>query len=933
MEVAVLGPLRVSVDGRPVELTSDRLRVMVAVLAMSAGRAVSVERLAEAVWGADLPNDARRTLQTYVTRLRGAMGRDAIATEPAGYALRVSPDDVDALRLTRLSDAAADGPTERAELVEALLLWRGAPFAGLDSDWLRETEAPRLSERRLSALERRVDLDLADGRFGEVAAELRELVIEHPLRESLWARLLRALAGSGRSAEALEQYERIRTRIADELGVDPGGELRRLHADLLAGTPVEPGRPDPGPAQQARVVPRQLPVDLSRFTGRADVLSRLDALVDGDPGGAGGVTVVAVHGTGGVGKTSLVLHWAHRIAHRFADGQLYLNLRGHGPGAPVGVAAALDSLLRGLGVAGDEIPADDAARSSLLRSMLAERRMLVVLDNVHEAEQVRPLLPGSGGSLVVVTSRSQLRGLVAREGAHRIAVDQLSPDESVDLLATSLAAAGVPHTAQDLVELAELCGHLPLALAIAAERAGRRPELGLVELIADLHQRSGALDVLDTGEDSTSLRAVFASSYRALDAETGRLFRLLGVHPGPDLGVPAASALVGVPRPVVRRLLDRLVDANLLQQRRYARYELHDLLRAYAAELADLHEPEPQRTAAVGRFLGWFVQSAANARVAMSPSPPLIGVPEPEHDTSPVTFDGWEHAVAWFDSERANLAPVVALAVGGGHDRMTYGLVHMVSQYLTRRRSFDQLLDLLPVAVDAARRQGDVAAEAQSSYLLGTALAERLRYTEARPHLERALGLFEQAGHRRGRLRVLTNLGVLASQQGRPAECAGYLEQVVATDDEDGSPAEQVNPLYNLAEVYRKLDRLEDAAEVSLRAVDICRTHDIPTTNEAAAFDTLAGVRSAQGRTDEAIAYYRRSVELFDECQDRWFESIALTNLGRAHASVGEVGSAREAWERALEIFDRLDAADGVGHSRSELVALLKSVPGELPHP
>jgi DNA-binding SARP family transcriptional activator len=512
LEVGLLGPLQVSVAGRPVELPGGRLPALLAALALSAGQTVSVDRLATAVWGEDLSVDARANVQSNVRRLRRLLGAELVATRGAGYALEVQPDRVDALRFVRLLDLAATAPdrtTQRDLLVEALGLWRGTPFDGVRSDWLEQTQAPWLLERYLAGLERRIDLDLADGTQVDLAAELGELTGRYPLRESLWVRLLVVLERSGRPAEALERYEAIRVRLAEELGADPGAELQRVHADLLAGrasaaaasappAPDPPGHPfgvpQTPPAHQ--MVPRQLPADTDAFTGREAALKALDGLLgDPDESTPRPVAIAAIAGTAGIGKTALAVHWAHRVADRFPDGQLYVNLRGFDPSwSPVGPAEAVRGFLDALRVPPQQVPLGLEAQAGLYRSLLAGRRMLVLLDNARDADQVAPLLPGAPGCLVLVTSRNQLAGLVVAAGAHPLALDLLGRDEAVRLLARRLGDDRINAEPDATDELVTRCAGLPLALAIVAARAATHPEFPLAALADQLRVARDGLD-------------------------------------------------------------------------------------------------------------------------------------------------------------------------------------------------------------------------------------------------------------------------------------------------------------------------------------------------------------------------------------------------------------------------------------------------------
>lgn len=594
LDIALLGPLRVRRGDRELDIRSSRLQAVLAMLAMEAGRPVSTERLARAVWGERLPINVRKSVQTNIVRLRRLLGGDRIRTELCGYRLDVLPDQVDAVRFGRLLGAAAQEPDQvgqRALLTQALALWRGTPFEGVGSRWLDEVEAVRMTELYLSARERWVDLDISCGRYDAAVAELRSITARFPLREALWSRLLMTLRLGGRHAEALACYEAVRVLLADQLGVDPGPELKRQYAELLGSQPATDGRRSGFPAsaggrRRQTAVPQQLPAARGVFVGRTRELRELDEQFDGSPGS----TMIVLHGLGGIGKTALALHWAHRVREQFPDGQLFIDLHGYGPGEPVDPGSALCSLLIGMGLPEARIPVDVEARSSMLRTRLAGRHCLLVLDNALDADHVRRLIPGPG-SLALVTSRNQLHGLAVREGAHRIALELLSPAESKALLRAKLPS----RPDRLLAELADLCGQLPLALSIAAERFGSASEAGAVALLEELRDRPRRLEALTVGDESSDLRAVFARSYRTLSPGAARAFRLLGLQLGSPFGVPAAAALLGVPAYDARSLLDCLADEHLLNRLGGRRFEFHELVRAYAVELRDLEEGRPAR--------------------------------------------------------------------------------------------------------------------------------------------------------------------------------------------------------------------------------------------------------------------------------------------------------------------------------------------------
>jgi DNA-binding SARP family transcriptional activator len=662
-----LGPLVVSVDGRPVGLTTGRLQTVLAVLAMSAGETVSIARMAAAVWDGDLPADARRTVQTYVARLRGLLGGDLLESEHGGYVLHAEPDQVDLLRFVRLLDAAAatvEPSAERALLAEAIALWRGAPFEDLRSTWLEDSQAPRLVEAYLGAVERQVDLDLADGRHGELVAPLRELVARYPLRESLWMRLLVTLARCGRQAEALERYETIRLRLAEELGADPALDLQRIHADLLAGR--EPQVSDSVRAAARRQVPRQLPITSDGFTGRDADLATLRQLFGGAGGSVRpGATVCVISGMAGVGKTALAVHAAQALAERFPDGQLYVNLQGATPGLrPLPPLEVLGRFLRALGTDPGAVPMGLEEASSLFRSRVAGRRLLLMLDDADDAVQVTPLIPASPECGVMVTSR---RVLPALEGAAHLLLDVLDPTEALELLGRLAGQERVAAEPEAAAEVARCCGYLPLALRIAGARLAARPNWpvrALSDRLADAQRRLDELELAEVG-----VRASFTVSYEQLragrdpvDGAAAEAFVLIGVLDGPDFGVPVVARLLDVADDAAERVLERLVDAQLLETPAPGRYRLHDLLRLHARELASQKLLQHARAAALTRALSFYVASAWHTLELLRPGDHRPARVDDRWRKDRLEFADEQDALRWLETERANWTGAVRWA-------------------------------------------------------------------------------------------------------------------------------------------------------------------------------------------------------------------------------------------------------------------------------
>jgi len=624
VEFGLLGPLKVVDGGRPVPIPSAKHRVLLAVLLLRAGELATVDKLAEAIWGDALPADPRKVVQTYVARVRKLLGgTELLQSHPEGYVLAVAPGDVDVgrfeLLLAQARDAAGTGDrhSEAAALRQALARWRGEPLADVPSELLHRDAVARLAEQRSDALHRRIEADLALGRHAELVAELRALTDRHPLREQFWAQLMTALYRCGRQADALQAYQRVSRLLADELGVDPGPELRALHQAILASDPAL-AAPLPPARPHAWARPSQLPLEVADFVGRVGLVDQIKQLLADDLR----VPIVALSGSPGVGKTALAVHAAHRLAERFPDGQLYVNLHGATAGLqPLQPLEVLGRFLRALGTDPAAIPTDLEEASAAFRSRVAGRRLLVVLDAAADAAQIAPLLPASPGCGVLVTSRGVLSAL---DGARHLLLDVLPAAEAVELLGRLAGHARVAAEPQAAAEVARCCGYLPLALRIAGARLAARPGWPVQALAGRLVDAQRRLDELQLAE--VGVRASFQVSYQqrregpeALDRAAAEAFGLLGVPDGQEVGVPVAARLLDQSEDAAGRVVERLVDAQLLETPAPGRYRLHDLLRLYARELAWQHHPEPVRAATLTRAIGFYVASAWQTLALLRP--------------------------------------------------------------------------------------------------------------------------------------------------------------------------------------------------------------------------------------------------------------------------------------------------------------------------
>jgi DNA-binding SARP family transcriptional activator len=938
MWFGVLGPMLVRDGDSVISVPATRQRVLLAALLMRAGTVVPADALVQVTWDGKPPDGAETTLRSHVMRLRRVLGSVAgvrVVTRHPGYLVEALEEEVDLLRFRRLSQdggaAAREGDWARAweVLTEALGLWRGEALADVPSDLLRGEHVPQLEALRLQAVEWRMDAGLELGRHGELVMELQGLAAGHPLRERFHAQLMLALARCGRQPEALEAYQRARGTLAEELGAEPGAELRELHRRILAADPAL-AAPEPATLagqRPAAVVPRELPAPVAGFVGRAAELAALTGLLErsGDQA-PGAVVISAIGGTAGVGKTALAVHWSHQAAARFPDGQLYVNLRGYDPDQPMPAADALAGFLRALGVGGQDIPPEDDERAARYRSLLAGRRMLVLLDNAGSVEQVRPLLPGSPACAVVITSRDALAGLVARDGAVRLDLDVLPLDDATSLL-RGLIGARVDDDPDSAATLATLCCRLPLALRVAAELAAARPAAPLAELVGELADQNKRLDLLDAdGDPRTAVRAVFSWSYRHLDAGAARAFRLLGLHPGPDFDPYAAAALAGASLERARRALNVLSRAHLLQRSGSIRYRMHDLLRAYARSLATADDGKDEQHAALTRLFDHYLHTASVAMDTVYPAErhrrpriPPPAVPGPSLTDSAA-------ARAWLDAERANLVATAVHACESwpGH---VARLAVTLFRYLDRGGYYPEAITIHGHGLRAARRTGDAEAEVAAANALGIAYLRQGRRQPAANYFQQVLTRSRDAGNRPYEARALTNLGIASFLEGSYGQAIGYYQQALALYREAGNSVDEAIVLNNLSIIDWRQGRYQQAAERCRQAVVLCReTGDRDTEGnalvnlgtvdlrlgrcgqatdhiqqalglfrelgdpdgEAEALTRLGDVESRQGRHDEAISRHRRALVLFRELGDQTAEAMALNNLGEALLAAGQ---------------------------------------------
>jgi DNA-binding SARP family transcriptional activator len=913
MRVLLLGPVDVSADGESRPLNGLRRKAVLAVLALRRGKIVSTDYLVDVVWGDNAPSTALNTVQSHVSHLRGVLGsKAAIVSRPPGYVLDLDAGSVDVEVAESLIDQArrsADHAYRCEQLRAALDLWRGRALvdvAGLP--WLDE-QAERLERLRWHAEQSLIDSRLALGEHAALLPQLERLARDHPFDEQVHQQVMLALYRSGRQADALAACASLRGALAENLGLDPSRAVRDLETAILQ---QDRGLELPAPASSvsaARPKPAQLPADVHAFTGRAGELSFLDQLLDqpGEPAGAVAV-ISAVSGTAGAGKTALAVRWAHRVRHHFPDGQLYVNLRGYDPDQPIPPQDALAGFLYALGAAGSDIPLDLDVRAAAYRTLLDGRRVLIVLDNASSVEQIRTLLPGSPSCLVVVTSRDSLAGLVARHGARRLDLDLLPREDAVALLRT-LIGSRVDAEPIAALTLASHCAWLPLALRVAAELAVSRPDTTLGELVAGLEDQQPWLDQLDAGGDPrAAVTSVFSWSVRHLPPDIARVFGLLGLHPGPDLDPYAVAALADSTMDQAHQAVQALVRAHLIHPVGDGRYGMHDLLRAYAAQLAIAQEG-PGSQGALGRLFDYYLATSSVAMDRLFPGEVQQRPRIPATTTPAPALPDPDTARAWLDAETpALVAAVTHLAAHGGPSRAV-----QFSAVLYRFLAGGHVADALTVhgyARDAARRAGDPGGEALALLGLASVFLQEAHYLQAGDCLAESLALFRQAGDQVGEARALGSLAAVEDRQGHYAPAADYTQQALVLFRQVGDRAGEIRALTNLGAIEQQIGNYDSAAVHLTGALDLSRQAS-DEAGVAGALAFLGEVEVLRGRYQPAAEHLQRAAALYQQLGDRPSEAWTLDGLGTLHMRLDQPEEAAQRYRQALALLRELGDRGG----------------------
>ncbi|QYC41687.1 Regulatory protein AfsR [Nonomuraea coxensis DSM 45129] len=891
--------------GRAVHLTG-RQRTLLAALLLDLGRVVSVERLADHLWGEALPPSAPARVRGLVTELRRALGADTVVTRSPGYLIPADAADVDAEEFTALVERARgeSGEAAVARYERALALWRGEPFQELSGP-AAQAERYRLEELRYEAIEGRAAALLELGRGHQAGTSLMRLAAEQPLRERTHGLLMRALHEAGRVPESLEVYRTFRARLVRELGVEPSAELQRLHQRLLQNDPPEPA---PAPA----LVPRQLPPGTGHFVGRSAELSRM----------AEGRALI-VTGPAGVGKTALAVHWARQESGRFPDGQLFLDMRGFDQREPMRAAEALPLLLQGLGQAVTDIPVELDAQVALYRSLLADRRLLVVLDDVAEPDQVRALLPGGPGCLALITSRDSLPGLVALDGVERLTLDVLTSEEALRLVAQRVGEDRLRREPEAAARLVTLCGRLPLALSIAVSWIGEHEHRTIGHYVRELadHGRLARLRV--EGEESVAVRAALDLSYHALPQAARRVFRLLGLAPVATVSTAAAAALAGTSGERARRSLDAAARIHLVKETALSRYAAHDLVLEYAAQRGLAEDSPEERRAAVERLCAYYLrtaEAAASAAGFRAVAPPH-GQALP--DVTPTAFRDGAEALDWLGREWDNLAATISHAAAEGPRPYAWLLVAALADVMQHLRTRGEGLRLAEISLAAAEQEGDLGGQAAMCQVIGLFRWRLADFKGAMGHHRRALMLSRQARWPHGEALALQGCGVVLKQLGEPGQAIPHYRRAVKIHRMLGDERGEARGLNNLASAHLMLAQLRQAERSLLAGLPLTRgTGDRHVL--ALTLVNLALVHQKQARFAEALESLREALAVAEAAGLRYAEAVTHETFGWTHREAGHHREAVTSFTRSLEI------AEDVDNQRCQIASLTGLAGAEL---
>ncbi|GID32189.1 AfsR/SARP family transcriptional regulator [Paractinoplanes brasiliensis] len=930
---SVLGPVQVRWQGRELNLGPRQQRLILALLLAAAGRPVSLSSIVEVLWGQDPPSSAVNVVHRYIGALRrllepGLPARSAgrwLRGDASGYRMMLQADQLDLLsmraRAAQARSAAESGHEAEALSLfqDALALWRG-PCAGASELGASEHLAFTTIDHECADLARAAaDLGLRQNNIKGVLPVLRRMAELRPWDEALQARLLLALSADGHQAAAIMLYQDVRHRLAEDFGVDPGDEFKTAYQLVLRANdtpsvaldkttdPVRTSPAGPGPKPwTADVPPAQLPADLPHFTGRDEAWNQALNLIDQEVTAHEASPVLSIDGMPGIGKTTLAIHLAHQLAPHYPDGQLYVDLHGFDPEPSImPPAEALQGFLNALGIPDSDIPATDFARAGLYRSVLARRRILIVIDNARSADQVRPLIPGTPGCLVLITSRLRLTALATTHNAHLLTLDVLPLDEARNFLTTRIGATRTTADPTAVDEIIKRCGRLPLALAIVAGRAQTHPDHQLSDIAHELRTTHGSLDGFLGDDLDNNIRAVFSWSYRLLSPDAARLFRLLALQIGPDLTIPAIASLTATPPHQARQLTGELIRTGLLSEHTPNRFTTHDLTRAYAQELVNQHENQHNRQQATHRLTDHYQRTAYEANLRLSPA---VGIDPPEVTGAVVVteVDTPTAATAWFTANWPALKAVVQHKLDEGDATAAWQLVLSLMEFCQSEDSAHDWAALTRACLHTAARAGDEFGRAHMSRGLAGALHLLGDLDAAERHLDEALELFSQLGCLAEQSVAYRNRGMISLARKDYPTTITYLERALRMAKRIENPEEQVRDSLLLGSVYTEMDQLDKAFELLHQGLLIALEND-DLKGLAGCHWVLAEYHHAAGDPVASLAEWRLAFENFRRVGSLSNAVACLISVGDTALALGDRAGARAAWQEGLDLLDLLD--------------------------
>lgn len=943
----VLGPVGVHLNGKSINVGATRVRSLLGILLLGANTAIPVETLRDRLQG-DAPC-SKKAVQTYVSRLRTAF---KLADVPAkvvhvdgSYRINVDRGKIDYHRFRQLVDSArqarisGDHSAAIDLLEQAIALWHGPPLADLTTSWAEDHRQALVRHDLLPAYYDLFDAELARGNASRVRTELRQLIDDHDTDERFAAQWMRAVAATDGPGQLPSYFRAFTERVRRKADAEPSQYLVDVYESLTHQSAPRPPEDD----QRRSVVPRQLPRPTPYFAGRHDTLAKLDEILLSD----GPAPTVAISGAPGIGKTELVTYWGTTRRRHFPDGELYYNLNGFGPGPPTSPGTVLAFFLGALGLSMEHLPQTLDERIALFRHTIADRRILIVLDNVRKSDHVRSLLSATGNCPVVITSQQQLTGITHRDGAHRITLRLLSDDESIELLNRRISDDRAHTEPQAVQALAALCSGLALGLRIVAEHVAGAPNASIEEIVATLRLRRRSL--LDAGnfgdDDRTTLRAVYTCAYEVRTPDVGRLYRLLGLYPSPQFTTDAVAALAGLTIDDTEEKLMSLVGAHLIDRLSADRFRLHDLLHLFTVDLAS-QEPIPARNAALNRLFDWYLGTTVNAIHRVSPHLPMVSPLAPTTDIVPQRFRGRDDALAWCTAERSTIPAVARLAAEHGFHGHVWRLLGEFNDILSRVNDPQDLFEAQHLALRSAELDGSIEGQAGHLNELGVNYFNLRRYDEAERCLRRAYELLADTDHVDLRTTSLHNIATVYRDRGEHRKAVDLYTECLNTFREAGYELGQAQAWYHIGETHLRMDQHEPASEylhLALRkyeelddprgqgetlsalgrlslerndylgAIGYCQQalnfNRLAMDTRTIAESLVALARACRGfgahndaavSADEAAGIYRGIGDIAGLAQ-------ALEELGNARSGLDEVAAAAEAWHACLDILDVTD--------------------------